>query len=52
MTFDELCERMDELDISGDTPVLIQDQDGYSYTVEDVAKDELGVATIIIEIGD
>lgn len=49
MTFDELCERFDELGISGDTAVLIQDEDGENYSVTDVVHDPRGVAAIIIE---
>lgn len=34
MTFDELCEHLDELGISGDTPLVFKDEDGSLLEVE------------------
>lgn len=51
MTFDELCEQFDEMEISGDTPVIFKDTDGFTYEVEAIVKDnKIGTAEIVLEM--
>lgn len=50
MLLRELIERVDEIGLSDDTPVIVRDMDGYTFQIEDVTTDQLGAAEIIIEL--
>jgi hypothetical protein len=50
VTFDELCEQFDEMEIPGDTPVVLKDGEGFTYSVEAITKDnQHGTAVLTIE---